>query len=223
MRRRDRRVRRAIAGRRENRERGRRGAGIAHGIFRREPAPDLVISAFTRVFDALWVDFRFAVENALTPMGLLPGGLGSVLGPVFCPLLRSPRTDRHCFRRAGHAPAAGGFDEGIEVVAAVVVGDLVARLDVFDRADLDHVLGEIDFRVRPARMVDIARAVLAAGAVDRPARIDLEQIPRIERVGGIGVNLPAGVADDELALPDRDAGEKTQSSFGSTDSEVARR
>jgi hypothetical protein len=208
MRRRDRRLRRAIAGRRENRERGRRGAGIAHGVFRREPAPDLVRGGLP-----------VRARNALTPIGLLPGGLG----PVFCPLLRSPRTDRHCFRRAGHAPATGGFDEGIEVVAAVMVGDLGARLDVLDRADLDHVLDEIDFRVRPARMVDIARAVLAAGAVDRPARIDLEQIPRIESVGGIGVNLPAGVADDELALPDRDAGEKTQSGFGSTDSEVARR
>jgi hypothetical protein len=72
-------------------------------------------------------------------------------------------------------------------------------------------------------MVDIARAVLATGAVDRPAGIDLEQIPRIEIVGGIGVNLPAGVANDELAFPDRDAGEKTQSGFGSTDPKVARR
>jgi hypothetical protein len=26
----------------------------------------LIISAFTRVFDALWVDFRFSAENATT-------------------------------------------------------------------------------------------------------------------------------------------------------------
>jgi hypothetical protein len=78
-------------------------------------------------------------------------------------------------------------------------------------------------RVRPAGMVNVAGAILPTGAVDRPARIDLEQVPRIELVGGVGAHLPAGVADDELALLDRDAGEKAQTSLGSTDPEVARR
>ena len=121
------------------------------------------------------------------------------------------------------ALAAVRLDVGVEVILAVIVSDFLARLDILDRADLDHVLDEIDFRVRPARVVDVARAVLAAGAVDRPARIDLEQIPRIEIVGGIGANLSADVANDEMVLLDRDAGEEAQPSLGSTDPKVARR
>jgi hypothetical protein len=53
-------------------------------------------------------------------------------------------------------------------------------------------------------MIDVARAVLSAGAVDGPALVDLEQIASVEIVNRFGADLAAGVPDDELALPDRD-------------------
>jgi len=104
-----------------------------------------------------------------------------------------------------------------------VIGDLVTGLDVFDRADLDHVFDEIDFGVGPAGMVDVAPPVSAAGAVDGPAAVDFEKVASIELVGDFGRNLAAAVANDELSLLDRDAGEETQPSFGLADPEMARR
>jgi len=105
--------------------------------------------------------------------------------------------------------AAKLLDERIEIIAAIVIGDLVPRLDVLDRTDLDDVFDEIDFRIGSARMIDIARPVSAAGAVDGPAAVDLEEIARIELVGDLGRNLSAAVAEDELPLLDWDAGKET--------------
>ena len=105
--------------------------------------------------------------------------------------------------------AAKLLDERIEIIAAIVIGDLVPRLDVLDRTDLDHVFHEIDFRIGSARMIDIARPVSAAGAVNGPAAVDLEEIACVELVGDFGRNLSAAVAEDELPFLDWDAGEET--------------
>src|SRR5262249_4856465 len=86
-----------------------------------------------------------------------------------------------------------------------------------------HVLHEIGFGIRSARMIDVARAVPAVGAVDGPACVDLEQVAGIELVGDFGANLPAAVANDELSLLDCDTGEETQPSLGSADPQVSRR
>jgi hypothetical protein len=84
-----------------------------------------------------------------------------------------------------------------------VIRDLVTGLDVLDRTDLDYVFHEIGFRIRS------------------PARVDLEQVAGIELVGDFGANLP--VANDELPLFDRDAGEETKPGLGSADTKVTRR
>src|ERR1700688_4833471 len=49
---------------------------------------------------------------------------------------------------AGDAFAAHRLDEAVEIAAAVIVGDLLFRLDVLDRPDLDHMLDEIGLGVR---------------------------------------------------------------------------
>src|SRR6516162_8609586 len=136
---------------------------------------------------------------------------------------RSLRTDLGAFLGASPALATHGLDEGVEIIAAVVIGDLVPGLDILDRTDLDHVLHEIGFGIRSARMVDVARAVPAVGAVDGPAGVDLEQVAGIELVGGFGADLPAAVAYDELPLFDRDAGEETKPGLRSADAKVTRR
>src|SRR5262249_34188184 len=77
------------------------------------------------------------------------------------------------FLPASPAFATHGLDEGVEIIAAIVIRDLVPWLDILDRTDLDHVLHEIGFGIRSARMVDVTRAIPAVGAVDGPARVDL--------------------------------------------------
>src|SRR2546423_10012859 len=54
---------------------------------------------------------------------------GSFLGPL---------------AHAGEALATERLDEGVHVVAAVMVGDFVFRLDVLDGADFDRMLDEIN-------------------------------------------------------------------------------
>src|SRR5262245_7779459 len=151
------------------------------------------------------------------------GGWSLSRRPPPRPAPRPARADHHRLLPASHALAADLLDEGIEIVAAVVIGDLVAGLDVLDRSDLDDVLHEIDFRIRTASVVDAACPVPATGAVDRPALVELEKISRIEIVGDFGGDLLARVADDELALLDRDASEQAEPALGATDSQMTRR
>src|SRR4051812_22175557 len=99
-------------------------------------------------------------------------------GPTLALALALEGTQLGPLPGAEFALATYRLDESVDIVAAVVIGDLVIGLDVLDRTDLDHVLDEIDFRVGPAGMIDIAGQIAPGGAIDRPAVVDLEQIPR---------------------------------------------
>ena len=120
---------------------------------------------------------------------------------------------------AGRTLAAVLLDEGIEIVAAVIVGDLVARMDGLDRADQNLALLHIGFGVRPAGMVDVARDVLAARSVDGPTGVDLEQILGVKLVRDSVGQHPAGVPDNEAPFADQLGGEEAQSGFRATDAE----
>ena len=120
---------------------------------------------------------------------------------------------------AGGAPAAVVLDEGIEIVAAIIVGDLVARMDRLDRADQDLALLNIGFGVRPAGMVDVARDVLAARSVDRPTGVDLEQILGVKLIRDLVGQHAADVSDNEASLADELGGEQAQACFGTADAE----
>src|SRR5215472_722931 len=145
--------------------------------------------------------------------GLNDGARQLVLSPPAFGATPSACADLGAFFPASHALAADGLDEGVEIIAAIVVRDLVPRLDVLDGADLDHVLDKINFGIRPARMIDIACPVPAARAIDRPTAVDLEHVAIIELVGGFGTQLPAAVANDELPFLDCDAGEEAEPGF----------
>jgi hypothetical protein len=134
----------------------------------------------------------------------------------------SPRqlTEFGSFSGASPALATDLPDETIEVIASVVVGNLVAGLDVLDGADLDHMLDVIDLRIGPACVVDVARPVPSAGAIDCPPAVDLEQIPVVDLIGDFGSEFPAAVSDYELALFDRHHCKKPEPSFRSADPEV---
>src|SRR5215831_17695187 len=156
-----------------------------------------------------------ASPRRLEPRRPGPGSLG--------PTPRSLRTNLGAFLGASPALATHGLDEGVEIIAAIVIRDLVTGLDILDRPDLDHVFHEIGFGIRSTGMIDVARPIPAAGAVDGPAGVDLEQVAGIELVGGFTANLPAAVANDELPLLDCDTGEETQPRFGSASPKVTRR
>src|SRR5215831_3119557 len=171
-----------------------------------------------------------ASPRRLEPRRLGPSRLGpSRLGPRrpgpsrLGPTPRSLRTNLGAFLGASPALATHGLDEGVEIIAAIVIRDLVTGLDILDRPDLDHVFHEIGFGIRSTGMIDVARPIPAVGAVDGPARVDLEHVAGIELVGGFTANLPAAVANDELPLLDCDTGEETQPRFGSADPKVTRR
>src|SRR5262249_15138753 len=109
--------------------------------------------------------------------------------------------------QAGDAFAADILDEAVEIIAAVIVGDLLLGLDVAQRPDLDHVPDEVDLGVRPAGMIDVAGEVAAARSVDGPAVVELEQVLVVELVGLVVRKLASAVAGDVAALLDRPAGE----------------
>src|SRR6476620_3878818 len=81
---------------------------------------------------------------------------------------------------AGRAFAADWLQVGFEIVGAVIVIDLLARLDLLDGADEDLALARFDvgFRVRLAGVVDIAGDVLAHRTVDGPAAVRAQQTAR---------------------------------------------
>src|SRR5438876_850704 len=120
----------------------------------------------------------------------------SLPGSALRPQLRS-------LARTCRALATHGLDEGCEIITAVMIRDFLTGFDVLDCPDPDLMPHEIDFRVRPAGVIDVARLVAAARAVDGPARVDLEQIARIELIGGFGADFPAAVTHDELSFADR--------------------
>src|SRR5262249_58252869 len=86
-------------------------------------------------------------NDRLRTLGASPRALG--------PTPRSLRTDLGAFLGASPALATHGLDEGLEIIAAIVIRDLVPRLAILERTDLDHVFHEIGFGIRPAGMIDV--------------------------------------------------------------------
>ena len=78
---------------------------------------------------------------------------------------------------AFHAFAAARRDHVEEIVAAIVISDLVAGMDHLDGAQDDLPFAPVQLGVWPAGMVGITRDVLPARAVDGPAAVDLVEIP----------------------------------------------
>src|SRR3954464_3518468 len=62
--------------------------------------------------------------------------------------------------------AALGLEEQVEIFVAIVEGDLVARADRLNGAQHDLARDQYGFRIRPARMIGIARGVAACRAVN---------------------------------------------------------
>src|SRR5687767_4507707 len=119
------------------------------------------------------------------------------------------------------ALAADRLQIAFEIVRAVVVGDLLARLDGLDRADIDLPVARLDvgLRIRPAAVVGVARDVAADGAVDGPAPVQLEQVLVFDGVVFLdpAVEQRAGILDDPRTLLDFPGSEETKSGAGAAD------
>jgi hypothetical protein len=109
--------------------------------------------------------------------------------------------------------AAVWLDEPAHIVAAVIVGDLLARLDVLEGANEDLALAPVGLAIRAAGMIGVAPDIPAAGTIDGPAAVELVQIFRVlrfHRLGLLVVEQTAGILDDERSLDDRFGGEQPQ-------------
>src|SRR5262245_19039304 len=118
---------------------------------------------------------------------------------------------RRATRLASPLHALGAFasvrlEKDVEIFPPVVVGDLLARLDLLPRAQDHLALDHVGFGVRTARVIGIAAHVAAARAVDGPAAVDLVHVAAaagLEPLGlRIGDTAPL-VLDDERAFLDR--------------------
>lgn len=67
-------------------------------------------------------------------------------------------------------------NEVVEVLFAVVVGQLFARLNGLPRHDKHAIAADDHFAVRPTGVVDVARNILTGGSVDGAAIIEVEKI-----------------------------------------------
>src|SRR5258708_20296323 len=117
---------------------------------------------------------RVRPDDGSRTLGASPRRLGPRrLGPTcrLGPTPRSLRTNLGAFLGASPALATCGLDEGVEIIAAIVIRDFVTGLDILDCPDLDHVFHEIGFGIRSARMIDVARAVPPVGSLHNPARL----------------------------------------------------
>src|SRR6185295_2074385 len=107
------------------------------------------------------------------------------------------------FPGAGGAFAADRPNDGAEILAPIIVGDFLARLDrpqcaQDDGATTDHH----GFRIRPAGMVGIAPEIAARRAVDRPLVVELEHVFGAEALlhfRAVVANSAPRIADDLLA------------------------
>ena len=128
---------------------------------------------------------------------------------------------------AGQAAAALLLDEVIEIIAAVIVGDLLARRDGA-RGLEDDLPAPADegLRVRPAGVVHVARHVVARRAVDHPTAVELEHVAGaalLELLRGVRRDAPAAIARDVRGLLDQLGRKQAESGLGTADAEFARR
>src|SRR5262249_29142056 len=68
------------------------------------------------------------------------------------------------------------LEKDVEIFPPVVVGDLLARLDLLPRAQDHLALDHVGFGVRTARVIGIAAHVAAARAVHGPVVVDLVHV-----------------------------------------------
>ena len=113
-------------------------------------------------------------------------------------------------------------DHVIEVISAVVVGDLVARLDVLGSAQEHAVADLVGFGIGPAGMVGVAAEIPASRTIDGPEAIDLVEIAvaaRLKLLCLVIGELAALVLDDTGALADRLGRKQSQAGSGAADTE----
>ncbi len=96
--------------------------------------------------------------------------------------------------------ASAVFDVFVEIVLAVVVGELFAEFDDAAGVDEDFVAFDFDFAVWPAGVIDVPGSVLSCGAVDGFAVAELEEIFPTNTIRFVFCDDIAPVLNDESAL-----------------------
>lgn len=110
------------------------------------------------------------------------------------------------------AAAAVGFDEMVEVVFSVVVGEFFAGLDGAFGEDEDFLALYLYFAVWTAGMVDIASDVLSRSTVDGFSVANFEKVFSANAVRFVFVDDISPVLNDKTTFWDCDVGENAQAS-----------
>jgi len=107
------------------------------------------------------------------------------------------------------APRPAPARNQLLAIGVVVVGELLASVDIPRRADPDRLANDVAIAVWFARVVDEARQIAADVCVTHPATIHrvapdapLLQIPRLALQAFLMINQLARVVDDAPVFPD---------------------
>ncbi len=126
-------------------------------------------------------------------------------------------------RHALYALAAEGFDVMLEKVVAIIIGDLFARKNIFERHDEDSAFADDRLSVRPARMICIARRIVAGATIDIKPAIHGEDIAvLIELVSVFGGDPTANVLDNSFAFLDGSGGKKPEAGTRALHGDIGR-
>ena len=103
---------------------------------------------------------------------------------------------------AATALAADGFDYVLEILSTVVVCDLFAGFDVSLREDPNSAVLNYCLSIGAARVVGIARDVVAAAAINRPPGVYSKEIFAVALVNNLIGKIRSGVLNDSSSLWD---------------------
>lgn len=121
-----------------------------------------------------------------------------------------------------HAAAPVGLNVFVEMILAVVVGELVAGFDPLFRKDANTLCSLVDFRlaVRSAGVVDVPGKVAARRAVDGPLAVYIEEVPVRPPVCLVARNQLTGILDNEVALSECAIRDEPEARSGALHAEI---
>jgi hypothetical protein len=120
------------------------------------------------------------------------------------------------------AAAIRNADDVAQIVHAVMIGDLFARLDAPERADEHLQAALIKLRIGIAGVVGVARDVPARRAIDGPAAVDFKQVFVAALLAPdrlVGIEQPTFVFRNSSAFRDLVRGEQAEAGQGAADAE----
>src|SRR5215472_17184368 len=117
----------------------------------------------------------------------------------------SPRRFVSFLSAAGRTTTAAMGQKGLQIIAAVVIGNFIIRLDLPQRHDHNPAFATDRLGIGSAGVVDVTGHIPARRSVDHPSLVEGEHISgtaRFAPVGFLGANAAATIGGDVGAALD---------------------